>query len=64
MGNAPKDTNAKHAKKDRSKSEGEKLDEALGETFPASDPPSVTDPTKHVGSDKTDKNQEHKPERG
>jgi hypothetical protein len=45
------------AKKPASISEDEKLDEALEETFPASDPPSVTDPEKHIGSAKTsDKN--------
>jgi hypothetical protein len=39
----------KARKKDLSKSEDEKLDDALGDTFPASDPPSMTDPTKRVG---------------
>ena len=36
-------------KKDLSKTEDEKLDDALDETFPASDPPSMTEPHSHVG---------------
>ena len=52
MASAHKDTPAKEAKKDRSKSEQQKLDDALDDTFPASDPPSQTDPTKHLGSGK------------
>jgi hypothetical protein len=52
MGSGLKDTNAKDGKKDRSKSEEQKLDDALDDSFPASDPPSMTDPAKHVGSGK------------
>ena len=33
--------------------EDEKLDEALANTFPASDPPSQTDPNKRVGRTRT-----------
>jgi len=40
------------SKKDQSKKQDTKLDEALDDSFPASDPPSMTDPTKHVGSGK------------
>ena len=36
-------------KKDRSKSEEAKLDDALDDSFPASDPPSMTEPHSHVG---------------
>jgi hypothetical protein len=52
MASAHKNTHAE-AKKDRSKSEEEKLDQALDGTFPASDPPSMIDPARHVGSGKT-----------
>jgi hypothetical protein len=38
------------SKKDQSKDKDKKLDEALDDSFPASDPPSMTDPTKHVGN--------------
>ena len=34
------------------KTEDEKLDQALDQTFPASDPPSQTEPTVTVGSNK------------
>jgi hypothetical protein len=47
-----KDPKAIDAKKDNSLSEDEKLDDALDNTFPASDPPSMTEPIKHVGSSK------------
>ena len=40
------------SKKDQSKTQDTKLDDALDDTFPASDPPSMTDPTKHVGNGK------------
>ena len=40
------------SKKDPSKDKDEKLDQALDDSFPASDPPSMTDPTKHVGKGK------------
>ena len=33
-------------------SEEDKLDDALDDSFPASDPPSQTDPLKHLGSGK------------
>jgi hypothetical protein len=33
-------------------SEDDKLDDALDDSFPASDPPSQTDPLKYVGSGK------------
>jgi hypothetical protein len=35
----------------RPKSKDEKLDEALKESFPASDPPAMTDPARHIGTD-------------
>jgi len=50
---------AKDAKKDRSKSEEQKLDDALDDSFPASDPPSMTDPAKHVGSGKKKNQEQH-----
>jgi hypothetical protein len=40
------------SKKDQSKTQDSKLDDALDDSFPASDPPSMTDPTKHVGGAK------------
>jgi len=40
------------SKKDQSKTQDSKLDDALDDSFPASDPPSMTDPTKHVGRGK------------
>jgi len=43
----------KSSKKDRSKSEDAKLDEALDDTFPASDPPAMTEPHRHVGGKTT-----------
>jgi len=42
----------KPSKKDQSKTQDSKLDDALDDSFPASDPPSMTDPTKHVGGGK------------
>jgi hypothetical protein len=41
----------KNVKRESAKpeTEDEKLDEALANTFPASDPPWVTDPNKRVG---------------
>jgi hypothetical protein len=33
------------------KTTNDKLDEALDESFPASDPPAITDPGAHVGLD-------------
>jgi hypothetical protein len=35
--------------KDQSDKQETKLDDALDNSFPASDPPSMIDPTKHVG---------------
>jgi hypothetical protein len=44
------------------KDKDEKLDQALDDTFPASDPPSMTDPTKHVGNGKgKPKSEQRKP---
>lgn len=52
MGKDMKNTNMKDAKKDKALSEEDKLDDALDDSFPASDPPSQTDPHKHLGSGK------------
>ena len=46
------DGNENPSKKDQSKKQEAKLDDALDDSFPASDPPSMTDPTKHVGGAK------------
>jgi hypothetical protein len=46
------DGNESPSKKDQSKKQEAKLDDALDNSFPASDPPSMTDPTKHVGGAK------------
>ena len=43
------DGNENPSVKDQSNKQEAKLDDALDDTFPASDPPSMTDPTKHVG---------------
>ena len=43
------DKNEKSIKKDRSKTEDAKLDDALDDSFPASDPPSMTEPHSQVG---------------
>jgi hypothetical protein len=43
------DGNENPSLKDKSKKQERKLDDALDDTFPASDPLSMTDPTKHVG---------------
>jgi hypothetical protein len=40
------------AKKNVHKLEKSELDEALEDTFPASDPPAMTEPHKHLGSGK------------
>lgn len=40
----------KWEKKDTSRSDDDKLDEALEDSFPASDPPAQTEPTSKVGS--------------
>jgi hypothetical protein len=43
----------KSSKQDQSRNKEEaKLDDALDDSFPASDPPSMTDPSKHVGGGK------------
>ena len=55
MGKDLKDTATKDAKKDTSISEEDKLDDALDDSFPASDPPSMTDPHRHLGSGKKEK---------
>ena len=50
--------NTEKAKKNnRPKTEDEMLDEALDDTFPASDPPSMTEPTKTVRIKKPKKEQ-------
>jgi hypothetical protein len=43
---------SKSSKKDPSKSEEAKLDDALDDTFPASDPPAMTEPHRHLGGGK------------
>lgn len=40
------------------KSDDEKLEEGLEESFPASDPPAVTEPSTHVGEPDKKKNKE------
>ena len=64
MASASKNSPAKDPKKDRSKSEQEKLDDALDDSFPASDPPSMTDPAKHLGSGKKPGQAAPKPHQG
>jgi hypothetical protein len=44
------DNRDKWQKKDTSRSEDEKLDDALEDSFPACDPPAATDPLSKVGS--------------
>jgi hypothetical protein len=44
--------NENPSKQDQSKKQEAKLDDALDGSFPASDSPSMTDPTKHVGGAK------------
>ena len=39
-------------KQDRPRSADETLDEALADSFPASDPPARTEPVTHVGANK------------
>ena len=52
----------KTSKKDQPKTEDSKLDDALDDSFPASDPPSMTDPSKHVGRGKAKSpSEQHKP---
>ena len=41
------------AGKTQKQKDDDKLDEALEESFPASDPPAQTDPTSHIDSDGT-----------
>ena len=47
----------KWQKKDTSKSEDSKLDDALEDSFPASDPPSQTEPLSIGGKSKTSEKQ-------
>jgi hypothetical protein len=47
----------KWQKKDTSKSEDSKLDDALEDSFPASDPPSQTEPLSIGGKSKTPEKQ-------
>jgi hypothetical protein len=47
-----KDNCVKDAKKDNSTTEEDKLDDALDDSFPASDPPAMTEPHRHLGSGK------------
>jgi hypothetical protein len=53
----------KPSKEDQSRNKEEAmLDDALDDSFPASDPPSMTDPTKHVGGGKRkSESNRHKP---
>ena len=46
------DGNENPSIKDESKKQETKLDDALDDSYPASDPPSMTNPTKHVGGAK------------
>jgi hypothetical protein len=39
-------------KSEAAEKEDKKLDKALEDSFPASDPPSITDPNRHIGSAK------------
>lgn len=58
MANRIENSSQKYPPKDKD----EKLDQALGDTFPASDPPSMTDPSKHVGRGKDKPHSgQHKP---
>jgi hypothetical protein len=63
MGSPSQDIHApkiQEAKKNVHKQEMSQLDDALENTFPASDPPAMTEPHRHLGSGKktgpTDKN--------
>jgi hypothetical protein len=53
--------NENPAKKDRSKSEDAKLDDALDHSFPASDPPSMIEPHPHLGDGKEKPPQTNRP---
>ncbi|MEP9380280.1 hypothetical protein ABLE91_26505 [Aquabacter sp. CN5-332] len=44
-------TNGAHVKKPTKSQEDAKLDEALEETFPASDPPALTNPSSFTGAE-------------
>ena len=48
-------------KKDRSKSEDAKLDDALDHSFPASDPPSMIEPHPHKGGTKDKPSETNRP---
>ena len=41
------------------KTEDEKLDQALDDSFPASDPPAQTEPVTHVGAKKKHEKKQH-----
>ena len=41
--------------KKKPKSTNDKLDDALDDSFPASDPPAMTEPVSHIGSDKDER---------
>jgi hypothetical protein len=53
--------NENPAKKDCSKSEDAKLDDALDHSFPASDPPSMIEPHPHLGGGKEKPPQTNRP---
>jgi len=50
MDRASKTKDPKPPAKDQGLTQDEKLDDALDDSFPASDPPSMTDPHKHIGN--------------
>jgi len=62
MGNSPQDIHPPkmdEAKKNVHPQKKSHLDDALEDTFPASDPPAMTEPHKHLGSGKKpDQNEE------
>jgi len=44
------DKNEKSRKENRPRTEDAKLDDALDDSFPASDPPAMTEPLSHIGT--------------
>ena len=54
---------ANPGQKRKRKEEQDMLDEALADTFPASDPPSQTDPNRRIGRTKTAPNGAESPKR-